>query len=163
MAQLESDREELMAEATALVPRVEWMDDSGQRVVAGLFRDGRLAVYFEADPVYQFDSSGRLRRAFACGRLYRTQGETLAELTRQRGNRSTQLNRRDLNHKETTEFLQDAVSRLNRLHERISEAMSPHRVVAEDESDADAVELLRGRIRQAAETSALAPRIRGKR
>ena len=97
MARQESDRDDLMGEATALVRRAEWKPLSGvEAVVTGFRRDGSMSLYFGADPVYHFDETGRLKRAFLAGRLYRTQGTTLAELTRRREKTETHLIRRDL-------------------------------------------------------------------
>ncbi len=80
-----SHREDLMAEATALVRRAEFLDADGRSVlVAGYRRDGSLSLYLGEDPVYHFDRGGRLKRAFVDGLLYRTQQTTLARLTRDR-------------------------------------------------------------------------------
>ena len=54
--------------------------------------------------MYQFDESGRLRRAFVSGLLYRTQGSTLAQLRRERTETETTLVRRDLTPLELIEF-----------------------------------------------------------
>ena len=83
MARQEVDREDLIAEAVALRRRIELaLPGCDNPVVAGYRSTGALSLYFGADPVYQFDERGRLRRAFVGGHLYRTQGTTLAELTR---------------------------------------------------------------------------------
>ena len=70
MARDESDREDLLREATALVERIELApadaaDD--EHIVAGFRRDGALSIYFGADPVYHFNSAGELRRAYCDG------------------------------------------------------------------------------------------------
>jgi len=122
MAREESDREDLMREATALVRRAE-LSYAGladeNPVIAGFRRDGRLAVYFGPDPVYQFDEKRRLRRAYAEGFLYRTQGETLARLSRNRTRAQTELIRYDLNPDELKTFLDSAKTRLLDLREAI--------------------------------------------
>jgi hypothetical protein len=101
----ESDREDLLREASALRRRIElrW-PGRVEPVVAGFFEDQRLAIYLTAETVYQFDPEGRLRRAFIEGRLYRTGQSTLAELTRERSINATQLRRRDLPADELEEF-----------------------------------------------------------
>jgi hypothetical protein len=77
--------EELMSEATAMVRRAEFSTaDSHPELVAGYRDDGSLSLYLGEDRVYQFDPQGRLKRAFVDGLLYRTQGSTLAQLTRDR-------------------------------------------------------------------------------
>ncbi|HEX6986957.1 MAG TPA: hypothetical protein VF170_16385, partial [Planctomycetaceae bacterium] len=113
MARHEADREDLLAEATALVRRAELaLPGSPEPVVAGFRRDGGLSVYFGGDPAYHFDPAGRLKRAYRGGRLYRTQGETLAELTRDRTATETALLRRDLTPEETESFLTEMSVRL---------------------------------------------------
>jgi hypothetical protein len=122
MAQRESDREDMMREAVALVRRAELslpgrsVDDP---VIAGFRRDGSLAVYFGADPVYQFDAMHRLRRAYVAGQLYRTQGSTLARLTRDRTAKETVLIRRDLVAEELTAFLLTARNQIIELCDAI--------------------------------------------
>jgi hypothetical protein len=101
MARREADREDLFAEATALVRRAELIIRGGnESIVFGFKRDASLSVYFASDPVFHFDPSGRLRRAFIDGCLYRTQGHTLAELIRERTETRTVLRRRDLDPQE---------------------------------------------------------------
>ena len=79
MARIESDREDLIREATALQQRVEWaVPGEPEPVVTGFKRDGSLSVYFGQDPVYQFNPTGQLRRAYVEDFLFRTQGDTLA-------------------------------------------------------------------------------------
>lgn len=115
MARHETDREDLLAEATALDPRVEWFpSEAGELVTAGQRRDGAASIYFGGDPVYQFDAAGRLRRAFVDGLLYRTQGTTLARLTRIRTDRETILKRGDLTAREVEQFLTEMQQRLER-------------------------------------------------
>ena len=113
MARHESDREDLIREATALLRRAEWMSISGaESLAAGFRRDGSLSLYFGADPVYHFDSAGRLKRAYCSGLLYRTQGTTLAELARERSAMETKLMRRDLGQQELADFLVKMIERI---------------------------------------------------
>ncbi len=115
MARHEADREDLLHEAIALVRRAEWkVPFQTDPVVAGFKRSGGWSVYFGSDPVYQFDTQGRLRRAFADGDLWRTQGTTLARLHRERTDRNMELLRHDLLPSELTEFLVTARHRLER-------------------------------------------------
>lgn len=120
MARQEQDKEDLMREAVALRERVE-LEVSGESeyVTAGFRSTGALALYFGGDPVYQFDPEGRLRRAFVDGLLFRTQGHTLAELTRVRTDAATELQRRDLSNVELAEFLQQASTRIRCLRDAL--------------------------------------------
>lgn len=107
MARHSSDREDLMAEAVTLLPRISFLvPNSKEEIVAGQRADGRWSIFFGGDPVYQFDAHDRLRRAFVAGELYRSQGTTLARLTRQESQHETVLLRHDLSGEELTQFFQ---------------------------------------------------------
>ena len=116
MARHETEREDLFAESAALIRRAE-LSVSGEHdsIVLGQKRDGAWSIYFGGEPVFHFDAHGRLKRAFAEGRLYRTQGATLAELRRDRTDDATVLRRRDLPHIERGQFITAARSRITRL------------------------------------------------
>ncbi len=116
MSRQESDREDLMQEATGLHRRVEWqVSFTPDPVVAGFKKNGAFSVYFGAEPVYQFDSQGRLRRAFVEGFLFRTQGNTLARLQKNRVSNESQLVRHDLDDSELATFRVQACSWLRQL------------------------------------------------
>jgi len=122
MSRHETDREDLIAEATALQERVELQaPGAAAPAVAGFHRDGRLSIYFGPDPVYHFDPEGRLRRAFVDGNLYRSRGDTLSRLTRERTETTTSLVRHDLNQEELTNFLKRMRSRLEELQRQFAE------------------------------------------
>lgn len=136
MAREESDREDLMREAVALVRRAEFtFPDRSDPVFAGFKRTGGLSIYFGPDPVYQFDDEGRLRRAYVDGLLYRTQGETLARLRRERTERETTLVRTDLTIAELESFLESMRNRLSWLREAIAAKRSLHHEQIPPESD----------------------------
>lgn len=116
MARQEDDREDLIREATALNPRVEWeVPGEPDPVFTGLKRDGSLAIYFGQAAVYQFNSEGQLRRAWIAGFLYRTQGVTLARMHRERTGTATYLLRVDLSEAELKHTLDQMDQRLTRL------------------------------------------------
>lgn len=122
MARRESDREDLMAEATALVQRAQFaMPHDAPGVIAGFRRDGTLSLYFGQDPCYHFDADLRLRRAFVDGLLYRTQGRTLTRLERHRTEETVELLRHDLSEAQWQTFCAQAVDRLRRLHTALLE------------------------------------------
>ena len=115
MARNESDREDLMREAVALVRRVECeTGNENDSVISGFRKCGSLSLYFGPDPVYHFDDSARLRRAFEEGFLYRTQGTTLARLERVRTDSVTELRRHDLSDSELEAFLVNMRTRLEK-------------------------------------------------
>ncbi len=107
MARHEQDREDLLREATALVERAEVKLASQQdSVVVGYRRDGSLSIFFGADPVYQFNTSQQLRRAFVAGRLYRAERGKLISLRRVRHQNATTLLRHDTTAEEQTALLE---------------------------------------------------------
>ena len=163
MSEDESEREDLMREAVAMVRRVELDVPEGQdSVICGFRTSGALSIYFGPDPVYQFDTDARLRRAFVDGLLYRTQGITLAQLKRQRLEGITELLRRDLSADALAEFLKTMQLRLQRLLSALeTNAAAVLKQVPEDEP---VVPELIDALRRIANTDeSLAPRIKGKR
>lgn len=120
MARQESDREDLFAELSSFMPRWELQHVSGAgEVVLGERKDGRLAIYFGPDPGFHFDDQNRLLRSYWKGVLYRTQGETLARLIRQRSDTETTLLRTDLTPEEVGEFRRQLVKRLQTFQQEL--------------------------------------------
>lgn len=114
MARHEEAREDLMAQATALVERVELRAPpaAASPVVVGFRREGSASVYFGEDPAYHFNSQGELRRAFVAGRLYKAERRRLCSLRRERSDAATELVRHDLNAAEEAQFLAECRQRL---------------------------------------------------
>ena len=163
MARHQADREDLMQEATALVRRAEWLVPlQADPVVAGFKRSGGWSVYFGSEPVYQFDAQGRLRRAFADGDLWRTQGTTLARLHRERTDHNSGLRRYDLLPSELAEFLEAARHRLESFLAALD--CSAARLVRQVPEAADLLEEITAALRSALSGGiVLAPPIPGKR
>lgn len=168
MARVESDREDLMAEAVALVRRVELrLPGRDETVVAGFRANGWLSVYFGPHPMYQFDERGRLRRAFLDGLLYRTQGTTLAQLRRERTEVETTLLRRDLTESELAEFRSAMLRAVVSLREPLREPLLERQAVllrqtpVEDDRLLDDLAMGLDRVLKSPEF--LAPSIPGKR
>jgi len=133
LARVESDCEDLMQEAVALFWRVELqLAGLSQPVVAGFRRDGRLSLYFGGDPYYQFDAEGRLRRALVQGRLYRTEGTTLARLERVRSAHATVLLRHELSGDPLEQFFQEMRAHVTRLREAIEQPGTVIRQIPQD-------------------------------
>lgn len=167
MANHESDREDLLKEATALVRRAELTGPAHSiPVVFGFRRDGSLSLYFGADPVYHFDPEGRLKRAYVAGRLYRTQGDTLAELTRERSPSETVLQRRDLpppKLKRLLSVMLDCTTKLL-LQQRFNEVNITRQIPEADSTLWSDFEIAVKRIQtQHRAGTPLAPRFKGKR
>jgi hypothetical protein len=136
-----ANSENPMRDAVALTERVElrrnWCPDA---IVAGFHRDGRLSLYFGHDPYYQFDPTGRLRRALVDGRLFRTQGTALAQLTRAASEEAALLVRHDLDPDELGQFLRVMLAQVGELREGL--VAGAFEVVRQIPSDAAIVERL---------------------
>jgi hypothetical protein len=115
MARQESDREDLLREATALVERIELApshDPLGEHLVIGFRSNGAMSIYFGSDIAYQFNSSGQLRRAYADGLLLKAVRGRLVALERARQDDQVQLLRRQLPDDEQSRFLDILMKRL---------------------------------------------------
>lgn len=121
MARQESQREDLLREATALVERVELrlLDQAGT-IVAGFRRDGSASFFFGESPVYQFNSRRELRRGFIGGLLYKVQSGRLVEMRRERTAAAVELHSRPLTTEESAEVLRAARIRLVHLREALA-------------------------------------------
>lgn len=118
MARQEHDREDLLAEATALVERVELaVPHFEQPVVLGVRRDGCLSIYFGADPAYHFNTRHELRRAFIDDRIVKAEQGQLVSLTRSRTDGEVALIRHEFSDAEQLAMLQTASERIRALHD----------------------------------------------
>ncbi|MBW3542745.1 MAG: hypothetical protein KY476_20980 [Planctomycetes bacterium] len=166
MSRTETDREDLLAEAVALVRRVELrVPGLPENLVAGFRSDGRLSVYFGGDPAYHFDAAGRLRRAFVDGELFRTQGTTLARLRRTRTPAVTELVRWDLPLGELKAFIERMRGQCELLLRATEpEASAPGAVLRRVPGDDHLLPELRRMLETILSTDEpLAPPIKGKR
>jgi len=106
MSRQESEREDLLREATALVERVELrLTEQPESIVAGFRRDGSASFFFGQSPVYQFNSRRELRRAYVGGLLYKVDSGKLVEMRRERTATAVELRSRSLSSEEGTQFL----------------------------------------------------------
>ena len=127
MARQESDREDMLREATALVERVELRVDSlidaphdrKNHVVVGFRANGAASFFFGDDPVFQFNSAGELRRAYCGGVLLKAARGRLASLQRVRRENEVQLLSRQLTDLEQTAFAAEMQTRLRGLAESL--------------------------------------------
>jgi hypothetical protein len=121
MARQESDREDLLREATALVERIELAPSSassGEQVVMGFRSNGAMSIYFGSNITYQFNSIGQLRRAYADGLLLKAERGRLVALERVRKDSQVQLLRRQLLEDEQAKFLDVMMKRFGDLIEQ---------------------------------------------
>ncbi len=151
MARDEQHREDLLRQATALIERIE-IQIAGtadvpagltdEPVVAGFRRDGSASIFFGGDPVYQFDSSQRLRRAFKGGLLYRADRGRLVAMQRVRQPDRVDLVSRELSPGEIGDFVGEMQRSLESLTASLSATERFH-VIGQVPADADVL----GRVR----------------
>jgi len=159
MAWSEADREDLFAEATALTRRIELLlPGATEPIVAGCRRNGGWSIYFGPDPCYHFDLDGRLRRAFASGYRYRSQGNTLARLARVRTRDEVIMQRSDLSVGDLAEFMQRMREQVLRLQQSLAAGAIECRRTFPQDSDI-LIELDAAATRILAEWPGLAPAI----
>lgn len=116
MARSESDREDLLREATALVERAELqIPGEPEPVTVGFRAGGSLSIYFGGDPVVQFNAAGQLRRAFIDGLLYKAERGRLVALRRERTEQEVVLQRQEVGDHEQALLLDTIRQRLTRL------------------------------------------------
>lgn len=105
-----------MREATALVRRVELqLPGQSQTCIVGFRRSGEASIFVGADPVFQFNRAGELRRGFWNGRLVKAERGRLVQLERRRGETEIQLVRHELSDEEAADYSQLATETLNLL------------------------------------------------
>jgi len=116
MSRSESDREDLLREATALVERVELqVPGYAEPIIIGFRRDGSASYFFGADPVYQFNTAGELRRAFVNDLLYKAEAGRLVSLRRERSATETALVRHELTLDESAALLSELTGHFAKL------------------------------------------------
>ncbi len=121
MARQEQDREDLLAEAKALVERVSLrIDGTDEETVVGFRRDGSASLFFGAMRVYQFTSQGQLRRAFVDDLLYKAEGGRLVALRRQRTDKAVELVRHDLEDDAAEGFMEEMRQHLEKLRRALT-------------------------------------------
>ncbi|WP_254509086.1 hypothetical protein [Anatilimnocola floriformis] len=116
MARQESDREDLLREATALVQRAEFqLPDEPEPVVAGFRRDGSFSLFFGGERVVQLNSAGQLRRGYFDGKLLKADRGRLVWMTRERTADAVVLHSRELQPNEVEQTLTLATELIERL------------------------------------------------
>ena len=118
MARDESNREDLLREATALVERIELIPNGATidgHIVAGFRRNGALSIFFGQDPVYQFNAAGELRRAYNDGKLLKADRGRLSALQRVRTQNEVRLVRHELDESVENEFMAQIANQLQAL------------------------------------------------
>jgi hypothetical protein len=136
MSRRESDREDLLREATALVERAEIrIPGYTDPIVIGFRRDGSASFYFGADPVYQFNSVGELRRAYINGLLYKAERRQMVALHLKRSETDVALVRHELTGEEISALLELLQQHMERL--QVALETGTHTLVGQVPDDCD--------------------------
>ena len=103
MARQPQDREDLLRDATAYPTRLQLRCSLGGKeciVFVGFRENGAASLYYDQDPVYHFNASAQLRRAFVDGKLLKAERRRLVALLRQEQDDEIALLRKELSHDE---------------------------------------------------------------
>ncbi len=120
MARHQQDREDLLAEAKALVERASLKIPAlADEVIVGFRTNGSASFYFGPDPVFQFASSGALRRAYVDGLLYKAENGRLVSLERRRTPKAVEMLRHELSDQRQQALIELARQQLNALSEAL--------------------------------------------
>lgn len=158
MAREESDREDILREATALVERAELrIDGVAEPLVFGFRANGALSLFVTQDEVYHFDAEGAWRRGYFQGRLLKAVRGQMVELIRERTEQATVLRSRPLSSREQAEHEARWARRRTWLREAMDEGRC-ERVGVISASGADPVALLAGWIMEKADPLRIADR-----
>ena len=103
-------REDLLREAVALVPRIQLALADGTTLFAG-FRGDAVSLYFNDDPVYHFNGRNQLRRAYVAERILKAERGAIVQMVRRESAEATTLVSRELDAAETAQVVNDLALR----------------------------------------------------
>ncbi len=122
MAKHEQDREDLIREATRLVPRAQWhVGNEADPIVLGIRLPEALSIFFGADPVFHFTSDGALRRGYAGGLLWKAEHGRLVRMERRRTAQAVELVSRFVDLDEQKRIIEQWSARIERLRLALAE------------------------------------------
>jgi hypothetical protein len=121
VARQESDREDLIREATALVERIE-IKFGDVIVTAGFRANGALSLFFAADPAIQFNSLCQLRRAYSAGKMYKANRGKLISMRKERSGGETALLSQEVPAEDLSLLMADLYERMRALRDALAES-----------------------------------------
>ncbi|WP_182866798.1 hypothetical protein [Stieleria mannarensis] len=130
MAKQTEDREDLLRDGTAMTVRGR-LSVGDAEVVIGFRSRGQLSLYWNQDPVFQFDESGRLRRVFFDACRLKAQNGRLVRLRQPRPSEDPPVSRLQL----VTEPVSDADQAA--ILQRLAEALQQIDAVLEQAESGD--------------------------
>ena len=135
MAKHKVDREDLIREGTAMAIRGR-MQIGGNEVVIGFRAGGVPSLYWNQDPVFQFDADGRLRRVYFDSNRYKSCNRRLVRLTQSEQNTAASVGRLRLVEETVSIEEQDAIlMRLSDCLQQIRVHLQPDAENAEPDAD----------------------------
>ncbi len=143
MARETHDREDLLRDATAFVSRVQLKLPSSRspvEVFVGFRSDGAASFYFDQDPVYHFNRSGELRRAFVDELLIKADSGQLVTMRREREGGEVAMVTRALTGEQQAQFCRHALQQLGELREALELGRATVEGSITDETDEDVVD-----------------------
>ena len=134
-AREEHPREDLLAEAKALVRRVEFaLPGEPNPIVVGFRVSGAASFYFGEQPAYHFNADRELRRAFVDDALIKAERGRLVALRRIRTEHETILAAAPFDDSAQRAFLNEFAERLARIKRSLAAGeFTPLRQVPENE------------------------------
>jgi hypothetical protein len=124
VARQEEEREDLLAQATAFVERIEFeVAGMAEPVVIGFRRDGSGSLYLGQQEAFHFNARHQFRRGFRDGRLIKAEKGRLVELQRERTTQAVLLIRHELDDAEHYEYLANVRNHVRVLHEQAQQGI----------------------------------------
>lgn len=134
MALNEKDREDLLRDGKNMVYRGECLID-GCTVLVGFRPAGQMSLYWGADPVFQFNQSGQLRRVFFDGQRLAAESGVLEKLVRQSRGGRVELARIPLEESAVGEILKRAATCAAQIERCAGDLDTSWRVVGEGDDE----------------------------
>lgn len=131
MALHERDREDLLRDGHTMIHRGE-CDIDGITLLAGFRRQNQLSFYCGADPVFQFNANGHLRRVYFQGRRFAAQQGQLAELIRKSVAEKPQETSNQIDRHLMLAIQKTLEEWIVKIQQQIAQSQSPWRTVGED-------------------------------
>lgn len=135
MAKQTHDREDLLRDGTAMSVRGRLLIDDVE-VFIGFRSQGQLSLYWDQDPVFQFDELGQLRRVFFDSIRLKAQDGRLVRLTKSSDEKTPSVGRLRL----AGESISDSDQR--RILQRLSDCLQQIKQVFEKQSPHDGFDTL---------------------
>lgn len=143
MARHAEEREDLLRDATAFDRRIQLQiphQGDTSVVFAGFRPDGTLSLYWNADPVWHFNSRRELRRAYVSGKLLKAEKGQLVALNPVRDENTTVMVREVLSEEQHNEVRRHMLALFETLQKSLEQ--SQFSMDGQHPADSDVLKLL---------------------